>query len=138
MTVIPSKHFNVVSMLVDMTSRRGTTSSQRWNNVVYMNVGIWTYFNVDINNVRRSRNNVVIFNVQFYNVGKSRNNVVKMTISKNNKTNISNRMHEIQSFNCYFIIFFTLLPMLRGIWRRVLTRPRKFFKDHERYYIART
>ena len=51
---------------------------------------------------------------------------------------IPNRIHGIQSFNYYFIIFFTLLPMLRGICRRVRARPRKFFKDHERYCIART
>ena len=43
------------------------------------------YFNVDMNNVRQRRNNVVIFNVEFYNVAKRRNNVVKMTSSKNNK-----------------------------------------------------
>ena len=43
------------------------------------------YFNVDMNNVRQRRNNVVIFNVEFYNVGKRRNNVVKMTASKENK-----------------------------------------------------
>ena len=43
------------------------------------------YFNVDINNVRQRRNNVVIFNVEFYNFGKRRNNVVKMTASKKNK-----------------------------------------------------
>ena len=42
------------------------------------------YFNVDMNNVRQRRNNVVIFNVEFYNVGKRRNNVVKMNASKKN------------------------------------------------------
>ena len=66
-------------LLVDATSRRGTISNQRWNNVVY--------FNVDMNNVRQRRNNVVIFNVEFYNVGKRRNNVVKMTASKKHKKN---------------------------------------------------
>ena len=43
------------------------------------------YFNVDMNNVRQRRNNVVIFNVEFYNVGKRRNNVVKVTASKKHK-----------------------------------------------------
>ena len=56
--------------LVDTRSRRGTTSNQPWNNVVYFNVGIYNvelrlinvvYFNVDMNNVRQRRNNVVIF-----------------------------------------------------------------------------
>ena len=83
-------------LLVDTTSRRGATSNQRWNNVVYFNVGIcnvkqrWinvVYFNVDINNVRQRRNNIVIFNVDMNNVGKRRNNVVKMTVSKKSKTN---------------------------------------------------
>ena len=49
--------------------------------------------------VIQRRNIVFIFNVEFHNVGKRRNNVVKMTISKkNNKKNISNRIHGIQSF----------------------------------------
>ena len=83
-------------LLVDTTSRRGATSNQRWNNVVYFNVGIcnveqrWinvVYFNVDIKNVRQRRNNIVIFNVDMNNVGKRRNNVVKMTVSKKSKTN---------------------------------------------------
>ena len=89
-----------------------------------------------MNNVRQRRNNVVTFNVEFYNVGKRRNNFAKMTAFKKNKKNISNRMHGIQSFN-YFIIF-TLLPMLRGIFRKVLGKPRKFLKDFEKYCIERT
>ena len=53
-----------------------------------------------MNNVSQRKNNFVIFSVEFHNVGKRQNNVVKMTISKkNNKKNISNRLHEIQSFN---------------------------------------
>ena len=43
------------------------------------------YFNVDINNVRQRRNNVVILNVDMNNAGKRRNNIVKMTISKRKK-----------------------------------------------------
>ena len=83
-------------ILVDATSRRGTTSNQRRNNIVYFNVGIYNveqhpinvvYFNVDMNNVRQRRNNVVIFNVEFYNVGKRQNNVVKMIFSKKYKKN---------------------------------------------------
>ena len=62
----------------------------------------------------------------------------KWPFLKITKQIISNKIHGIQSFNYYFIIFFTLLPMLRGICWRVLARPRKFFKDHERYCIART
>ena len=75
--------------------------------------------------------NVVSFNVEFYNVGKSRKNVVKLTVSKKNKKNLSNRIHGIQSFN-YNSIIFTLLPMLRGICRRVLAKPQKFMKKIKR------
>ena len=49
-------------LLVETTSRRWATSNQCWNKAVY--------FNVNMNNVRQRRNNVV-----------------KMIISKNNKTN---------------------------------------------------
>ena len=121
-------------LLVDMTSRRRTTSNQRWNNVVYLNVGIYNveqrrinvaYFNVDVNNVRQRRNNVVLFNFEFYNIGQCGNNVVKMTISKKNKKNHFKLIHWIQSFNCYFIILFTLLPILRGIYWKILAKPQK-------------
>ena len=126
-----SQHFNVVLtlFLVDTASRRGTTSNQRWNDVVYFHDGIYNvkqrrinvvYFNFDMNNARQRRNNAVIFNVEFHNVGKRWHNIVKMTISKKNKNkNISNKIHGIQSFNYYFIIF-TLLPMLRGIVKEYL------------------
>ena len=68
-----------------MTSRRRTTSNQRWNNVVYVNDEQrrinFLYSNVDINNVRPRRNNV-IFNVEFHNVDQSRNNVLNINICK--------------------------------------------------------
>ena len=90
---------------------------QCWNLQCWINV---VYFNFDMNNGRQRRNNVVIFNVEFHNVGKRPSNIVKMTISKKNKNkNISNKIHGIQSFNYYFIIF-TLLPMLRGIVKEYL------------------
>ena len=125
-------------LLVDATSRRGATLNQRWSNAVYFNVRIYkveqrwinvVYCKVDMSKVGERRNNVI------FNFGKRRNNVVKMTISKRNKKN-SNKMHGIQSFDYYFIIF-TLLPILR-VCRRVLAKPRKFLKDHEKYCIART
>ena len=68
-----------------MTSRRRTTSNQRWNNVVYVNVEIYkveqrrinvTYFHVDINNIRQYRNNIAIFHFEFYNLDQRQNNVV--------------------------------------------------------------
>ena len=41
-----------------------------------------TFNNVELNNVRQRRKNVVVFNVDFHNVGQCRNNVADMTISK--------------------------------------------------------
>ena len=59
-----------------MTLRRGKTSNQRWNNVVYVNVETYNVeqrrINVDDNNVRQRRNNVVIFNIDFHNVDQRR------------------------------------------------------------------
>ena len=84
-----------------MTSRRRTTSNQRWNNVVYVNVEIYNveqhwnnavFFNVELNNVRQRRNNVVIFHVDFHNVGQRRNNVVDMTIWK--KINLDSKTNQ--------------------------------------------
>ena len=55
-----------------MTLPRGTTSNQRWNNVVYVKVETYNVeqrrINVDDNKVRQHRNNVVIFNIEFHNV----------------------------------------------------------------------
>ena len=74
-----------------MTSRRRTTSNQRWSNVVDVKVGIYNverdlinvfYFNVDLNNVRQHRNNFVIFNVDLHNAEPRWNNVVNMTVKK--------------------------------------------------------
>ena len=56
-------------LLVDITLQCGATSNQNWNNVLYLNVGIYNaekcpvnivYFNVDMNNDGQGRNNVVI------------------------------------------------------------------------------
>ena len=55
----------------------------------------------------------------------------KLPFLKRTKQIISNRIHGIRGFNYYFIIFFTLLPMLIWTCRRVLARLRKLFKDHE-------
>ena len=59
---------------VDMTSRRRTTSNQRWNNVVYINVEIY--------NVEQCWNNIVCFNVELNNVRQRRNDIANMTIWK--------------------------------------------------------
>ena len=63
--------------LVDMTSRSRTTSNQRWNKVVHVNVTVYknkqrrtniVYFKVDLKNFRQHWNNVVIFKVEFHKV----------------------------------------------------------------------
>ena len=73
---------NNKNAIIDMTSRRRTTSNQQWNNVVYVNANIYNfeqprinvvYFNVNLNNVRQRQNNAVIFNVDFHKVAKRRN-----------------------------------------------------------------
>ena len=61
-----------------MTSLRATTSNQRWNSVVYVNIGIYNvkqrwinilFLNIDIEERWQRQNNAVIFNVKFHNVG---------------------------------------------------------------------
>ena len=147
---LPSKHFNLVSMLpfgwYDVATWDNVKSTlkqrcvfQSWNLQHRTTSHQRCVFQRWYEQRWQCRNNVVIFSVEFHNVGKRQNNVVNMTIFKKNKNkNISNRIHEIQSFNYYFIIFFSLLPMLRRIYRRVLAKSRKFLKDHEKYCIART
>ena len=146
---VSTQHTFQRCLLVDTTSRRRTTSNHRWKNVMCFNVGIYNveqrwinvaYFNVDMDNIRQRWNNVVIFNIEFHNVGKNRKMLWKWMFPKRTKKkkDILNWIHGIQSFNYYFIIFFTLLPVLIGICRRVLVKPRKLLKDHDEYCIART
>ena len=107
-----------------MTSRRRTTSNQRWNNVAYVNVVIYNvvFFNVELNNVRQCRNNVVIFNVNFHNVGQRRNNVADMTIWKKSKPRFKNKsiflnFKEYNGLN----IFLHFFPILTLSWRKPLS-----------------
>ena len=74
-----------------MTWRRWTTSNQRWNKVLYVNVEIYNVeqrrinvvcFNVDINKVRQRRNSAVMFNVEFHNVDQLQNKIVNMATCK--------------------------------------------------------
>ena len=69
-----------------MTSPHQTTSNQRWNNVVYVNVGIYNheqrpinaaYFDIDWNNVKQRG-----INADFQNVGQHRNNVMNVIMGK--------------------------------------------------------
>ena len=91
-----SKHFNVVSTLSFgwYVGIRGERSSQRWNNVVYVDVETYNveqrqinvvHVNVGMKNVRQRWNNVAIFKVEFHNACQCRNNVEKMIISIKNK-----------------------------------------------------
>ena len=140
------KHFNIVSTLsfgwYDVTAWGNVKSTleqrcvfQRWNLQRRTTLNQCCVFQ---RWYKQRRNNVVIFNVDMSNNGKRRNNIVlwKWPFLKRTKQIISNRILGIRSFNYYFIIFFTLLPMLSWICRRVLARPRKFFKYYERFCIA--
>ena len=109
----PSKDFNVVSTFffrqynVTTWGNVKSTLKQRcvfpcWNLQRRIND---VYFNVDINNVRQRRNNVVIFNVEFHET-----TLWKWTSLKRTKKIISNRLDGIQSFNSYFIIFLLYSP----------------------------
>ena len=49
----------------------------------------------------------------------------KWPFPKRTKKNHFKLIHWIQSFNCYFIILFALLPILRGIYWRILAQPQK-------------
>ena len=51
---------------------------------------------------------------------------LNMINSKRNKKSISNWIHWIQSFYCYLIIFFTLLPILRTKCWRILANSQNF------------
>ena len=97
----PSKHFNVGSTFLLGWYNVATSHNQRWNNVVYLNVEIYSaqqrwnkvvYFSVELNNVRQRRNNFVIFNVDFHNFGQRRNTVSNMIIWKNIKPWLKNKI----------------------------------------------
>ena len=126
-------------LLVDTTSRRETRSNQRWNNVMYFNVGI--------SNVEQRRINVVYFTVEttllfstssFSTLVNVETTLWKWPFLKRAKHITSNRIQRIQRFNYYFIVFFTLLPSITGICPQVLARLQKTFKGHKKYCIAST
>ena len=92
---LPSKHFNFVSTLSFCYCNVATWDNvktmcnqscvfQCWNLQCRTTSNQPLYFNVDMNNVRQSRNSVFIFNFEFHSVGKRQKNVVKMTLSKKN------------------------------------------------------
>ena len=114
-----------------MTRRRRTTSNQRWNNIVYVNVEIYNfqqqwnnvvYFNAELNNVRQRQNNVVIFNVDFYNVGQRWNNVANMTIWKKIKPWFKSKIIFL-SFKEYagLKIFFNFFPFYEEFVKECLS-----------------
>ena len=120
-----------------MTSRRRTTSNQRWNNVVYVNVEIYNveqrwnnvvYFNFELNNVRQRRNNVVVFNVDFHNVGQRRNNVANMTVSQKIKPRFKSKVIFL-SFKEYAGLkaFFNFPPF----WEEFVTEYSQNLKNSE-------
>ena len=130
-----------------MTSRRRTTSNQRWNNVVYFNVEMYNveqrrinvvYFNVEMNNVRQRRNNALIFKADFHNIGQRRNNVANMTIWKKNQASIQkqNIIFELEGI-CWTQNLLQFFPILRGIWKRIFAEPQKFLK-HRIHWITKS
>ena len=128
-----------------MMSQRRTTSSQRWRNVVYVNVEVYNvqlrlinvvYFNIDFSNVRQRRNNVVIFNIDFHNVGQRQNNVVNMTIWINKLSHESKTKFLSFKENAGLTIFLFFFPILRGICKRIFAKPQKFLK-HRIYWITK-
>ena len=128
-------------LLVDTTSRHGTTSNQCWNNAMYFNVGILTTSNniestlcismliwTTLDNIET----MLSFSMSsFTTLVNVETMLWKHPFPKRIKKiqiKSSNRMHEIESFNYYLIIFFTLLPMLRGTCKRVLAKPQSSYK----------
>ena len=145
----PSKHFNVVSTYsfhwkdvgtcdnVKSTLKQRCVFQHGIYNVEKRRINV-VYYNVDINNVRQCENNV-IFNVEFSTkLVNVETTLLKWLYLKRTKKIISNRIHEIWGFNNYFMKFFPLLLMLRGICYRVLAKPRKLLKDHEKYCVAKS
>ena len=106
------------------------TTSNNVKSMLYISTLIW-------NNVRQRRD-IVVSTSSFTALVNVETTLWKWPFLKITKQIISNRIHGIQSFSYYFIIFFTLLPILRGICWRVLARPQKLFKDRKRYCISRT
>ena len=129
-----------------MRSQRHTTSNQRWNKVVHVNIEIYNaeqrrnnvvYFNVELNNVRQSRNKVVIFNVDFHNVGLRRNNLANMTIWKKIKPRFKKNSYFWASKNMRDWTSSLFFPFLIGICKRIFAESQKFLK-HQIYWIAKT
>ena len=109
-----------------MTSRRRTTSNQRWNNVVYVSVEIrnveqhWN--NVELNNVGQRQINVVIFNVIFTTLGNVETTLRIWSFEKKYKHRFKNKIIFL-NFKEYvgLNIFLHFFPILTLSWRRPLS-----------------
>ena len=121
-------------LLVDMASRCDTISNKGWNNVVYFNVKIYNFKQRRINVVFSTLMWATLDNIQttlsFQRRVSQRWSTWKRRFEndhfyKKQKKFISNLIHWIQSFCCYFIIFFTLLPILSRICWRILAKSQK-------------
>ena len=119
-------------LLVDMTSRPGTTSNQQWNNVVY--------FDVEIYNVEQRQINVVYFNVLIWTTLHNVETMmsfptsifttlvnVKATWWKWQFPKRTKKIYQIEytGFKVLATIFFTLLPILWGICSGILVKLQK-------------
>ena len=119
-------------LLVDMMSRRGTTSNQRWNNAVYFNIGIYNIENVEstlcISTLTWTTLNNVEKTLSFQRRVSQRWSTSKQRCEIDPFRKEQKKLFQIeynQSFNCYFIVVFTLLPILWGICWRILAKPQK-------------
>ena len=117
--------------MADKTSQRDTTSNQRWNKVMYFNLGIYNvkqrrtnvvYFNVDVSSVRQPT--LSFSTSSFTTLVNVETTLWKWPFLNRTKKIILSWLHWIQSFYCYFIIFFSLLLILRRI-RRILAKLQK-------------
>ena len=99
-------------------------------------------FILELNNLRKRRNNVAIFNVDFRNVWQRWNNFANVTIffflkksSLDSKTKYSwaskNMLDSKSSKSSSFS------PILKGICKRIFAEPQKFLK-HRIYWITKS
>ena len=125
---VGERHINVETTFY--ISTLGFTTSNNVESILCTSTLIWT----TLDNVKTTLSFLMSSFTTLVNVETT---LWKWPFLKRTIQIISNRIYRIQSFNYYFTIFFTLLPMLKEICLRTFARLRNFIKNHERYYIAR-
>ena len=126
-----------------MTSRRRTTSNQRWNNVVYVNVEIYNveqrwnnavFFNVELNNVETT----LSFSTSIFTTLGNVETTLRIWPFEKKKASIQkqNNIFELQGI-CWTQNLLQFFPILRGICKRIFAEPQKFLK-HRIYWIIKS